>query len=60
MALAELSNVLWRERELLEMLLFKLESEQLVLAAGRTHWLARYLIISTTTNQNIILFILAI
>jgi len=41
MALAELSNVLWRERELLEMLLFKLESEQLVLAAGRTRWLAR-------------------
>ena len=41
MALAELSNVLWRERELLEMLLFKLEQEQLVLATGRTRWLAR-------------------
>lgn len=41
MSLAELSNVLWRERELLEMLLFKLEEEQLVLAAGRTRWLTR-------------------
>jgi hypothetical protein len=41
MGLPELSNVLWRERELLEMLLFKLEQEQLVLAAGRTRWLAR-------------------
>jgi hypothetical protein len=38
--LAEVSNVLWRERELLEMLLFKLEEEQLVLAGGRTRWLA--------------------
>lgn len=35
----ELSSVLWRERELLEMLLFKLEEEQLLLAAGRTKWL---------------------
>lgn len=35
-----LSLVLWRERELLETLLFKLEEEQLVLASGRTHWLA--------------------
>jgi flagellar biosynthesis/type III secretory pathway chaperone len=35
----ELSSVLWRERELLDMLLFKLEEEQLVLAAGRTRWL---------------------
>lgn len=39
MGLAEVSNVLWRERELLEMLLFKLEEEQLVLAGGRTRWL---------------------
>jgi flagellar biosynthesis/type III secretory pathway chaperone len=36
----ELSLVLWRERELLEMLLFKLEEEQLVLESGRTRWLA--------------------
>lgn len=37
----KLSQILWRERELLETLLFKLEEEQLVLAAGRTRWLAR-------------------
>lgn len=36
----ELSLILWRERELLELLLFKLEEEQLVLASGRTRWLA--------------------
>lgn len=36
-----LSLILWRERELLETLLYKLEQEQLVLAAGRTRWLAR-------------------
>ena len=41
MSLAEVSTILWRERELLEMLLFKLEEEQLVLASGRTRWLAR-------------------
>ena len=41
MGLAEVSNILWRERNLLELLLFKLEEEQLVLAAGRTRWLAR-------------------
>ncbi|MEJ5944045.1 flagellar export chaperone FlgN [Pseudokineococcus basanitobsidens] len=40
MGLAELSNVLWREREVLELLLFKLEEEQLVLSSGRTRWLA--------------------
>lgn len=39
MAIEELSSVLWRERELLEMLLFRLEEEQLLLAAGRTRWL---------------------
>jgi FlgN protein len=37
----KLSQILWRERELLETLLFKLEEEQLVLAAGRSRWLAR-------------------
>lgn len=41
MGLAEVSSILWRERELLEVLLFKLEEEQLLLAAGRTRWLAR-------------------
>ncbi|QBR94398.1 flagellar protein FlgN [Nocardioides euryhalodurans] len=35
----KLSLVLWRERELLETLHFKLEVEQLVLASGRTRWL---------------------
>lgn len=40
MSVEELSLVLWRERELLEMLLFKLEEEQLVLESGRTRWLA--------------------
>jgi hypothetical protein len=37
--LAEVSNILWRERQLLELLTFKLEEEQLVLASGRTRWL---------------------
>lgn len=36
----ELSLILWRERELLESLLYKLEAERLVLASGRTRWLA--------------------
>jgi hypothetical protein len=39
-AMERLSLVLWRERELLETLHFKLEVEQLVLASGRTRWLA--------------------
>ena len=41
MSLSEISNVLWRERRLLDLLLFKLEEEQLVLASGRTRWLSR-------------------
>ena len=41
MSLAGVSSTLWRERELLELLLFKLEEEQLVLASGRTRWLSR-------------------
>jgi hypothetical protein len=41
MGLAEVTSTLWRERELLELLLFKLEEEQLILAAGRTRWLGR-------------------
>ena len=40
MGLPDVSTVLWRERELLELLLFKLEEEQLVLTSGRTRWLA--------------------
>ncbi|MCL3860847.1 flagellar protein FlgN [Actinotalea sp. K2] len=39
MGLNELSGVLWRERQLLELLLFKLEEEQLLLTSGRTQWL---------------------
>lgn len=39
MSLSEVSNILWRERQLLELLVFKLEEEQLVLAAGRNRWL---------------------
>lgn len=37
----KLSQILWRERELLESLLYKLEVEQLVMATGRTRWLLR-------------------
>ena len=36
----DLSLVLWRERELLETLLYKLEVEKLVLASHSTRWLA--------------------
>lgn len=41
MGLREVSAVLWKERHLLELLLFKLEEEQLLLAAGRSRWLPR-------------------
>lgn len=41
MSAHELSALLWRERELLETLVFKLEEEQLLLAAGKTRWLKR-------------------
>lgn len=41
MAAADLNSVLWRERELLDSLLFHLETEQLMLAAGRIRWLPR-------------------
>ena len=41
MGMADVSSTLWRERNLLELLLFKLEEEQLILAAGRSRWLAR-------------------
>ncbi len=39
MSLTEVSSILWRERELLDLLLFKLEEQQLLLTAGRTRWL---------------------
>lgn len=35
----ELSASLWRERELLELLVFKLTEEQLLLTSGRARWL---------------------
>jgi hypothetical protein len=38
--MTDLSSVLWRARELLELLLFKLEEEQLLLASNRSRWLA--------------------
>jgi hypothetical protein len=40
-AMQRLSDVLWRERELLEGLQYALEIEQLILASGRTQWLLR-------------------
>jgi hypothetical protein len=40
MGLSEVSNILWRERQLLELLLFKLEEEQLLLVNSRTRWLS--------------------
>ena len=36
--LNEVSTVLWRERQLLELLVFKLEEEQLLLNAGKARW----------------------
>ena len=41
MTLNSLSEALWQERRLLELLLFKLEEEQLVLTSGRSRWLAQ-------------------
>ena len=35
----KLTWILWRERELLEALLYRLEAEELVMASGRTRWL---------------------
>ncbi|MCU1570093.1 MAG: flagellar biosynthesis protein FlgN [Naasia sp.] len=39
MAANELSTLLWRERELLELLMFKLEEEHLLLTTGKSKWL---------------------
>jgi len=41
MGFTDVSNRLWQERRLLELLQFKLEEEYLVLASGRHGWLAR-------------------
>jgi len=40
-AVQQLTQVLWRERELLDELAYALEVEQLILASGRTRWLVR-------------------
>ena len=40
MSLPDLAAVLWRQRELLERLAYKLECERLLLTSGRTRWLA--------------------
>lgn len=40
MAASELSAQLWKERELLELLLFRLEEEQLLLVAGKSRWIS--------------------
>lgn len=40
-ALANVSSALWRVRELLDLLTFKLEEEQALLAVGRAKWLGR-------------------
>src|SRR5699024_2155771 len=40
MSMESLTALLWRERQLLELLLFKLDVEQLLLTNGRNQWLA--------------------
>ena len=40
MSLPDLAAVLWRQRDLLERLTYRLECEQLLLAAGRNRWLS--------------------
>src|SRR6185312_2202939 len=39
MSANELSALLWKERELLELLQFKLEEEQLLLVSGKSRWI---------------------
>ena len=41
MDLSGLSSILWRERDILEHLLFKLDVQQLLLMSGRVAWLVR-------------------
>jgi len=41
MSLPDLAAILWRQRELLERLVYRLECEQLLLSAGRTRWLGQ-------------------
>jgi len=37
-ALNDVSTILWRERQLLELLVFKLEEEQLLISAAKVRW----------------------
>ena len=39
MGLPEVSTILWRERELLELLLYKLDAQRMLLGSGRDRWL---------------------
>ena len=39
-AVHDLSALLWQERELLDLLTFKLEEEHLLLTAGKTQWIS--------------------
>lgn len=39
--MAELGHILWQQRELVLRLIYRLEVQQLVLASGRTQWIAR-------------------
>ncbi len=39
MGLPEVSTILWRERQLLELLVFKLDAQQLLIGSGRDRWL---------------------
>ena len=39
MVLEELSQILWTQRQLLDLLQFKLEEQRLLVAHGRTRWL---------------------
>jgi hypothetical protein len=39
MGFAEVSTMLWRERDALQLLLFKLIEEQLIVSSGRARWL---------------------
>lgn len=41
MSANELSALLWREREFLELLEFKLETQQLMLTTGKSRWVQR-------------------
>lgn len=50
MSLPDLAAVLWRQRELLELLVYRLECEQLLLAAGRT----RFLPLATTEVETLV------